>query len=203
MLKSYSRNVKVIELYIGGEMKEESVVEQSKLNENQKIVLYFFIYAFLGWILETAFCLVTQAKFMKRGFLYGPLCPMYGFAAVIMIQLLKNVKTNTFGKFGICMIVFTIFEYVVAVVLESLFGLRWWDYSNEVLNFQGRISLPYSIAWGIVGVIFVDKIHTAVKRRIEKIEELISNKILIASIYVFTAIILIDFIASIVKYINL
>ena len=184
-------------------MKEETVLEINKSNENQKNVLYFFIYSFLGWILETAFCLVTQAKFMKRGFLYGPVCPMYGFAAVIMIQLLKNVKTNTVGKFAICMIVFTVFEYVVAVVLESLFGLRWWDYSNEVLNFQGRISLPYSIAWGILGVIFVDKIHPAVKRRIEKIEKLISNKILIALIYVFTAIILIDFIASIVKYINI
>lgn len=185
-------------------MKEECVVEENqKLNERQKILLYFFIYAFLGWILETAFCLVTQAKFIKRGFLYGPLCPMYGFAAVIMIQLLKNVKTNTFGKFGIGMIVFTVFEYVVAVVLESLFGLRWWDYSNEVLNFQGRISLPYSIAWGIVGVIFIDKIHPAVKRRFEKIEELISNKILIVFLYVLTAVILIDFIASIVKYINI
>ncbi len=185
-------------------MKEESIIiQQDKLNENKKIVLYFFIYAFLGWVLETVFCLVTQAKFMKRGFLYGPVCPMYGFAAVIMIQLLKNVKTNTVGKFSICMITFTIFEYVVAVVLESLFGLRWWDYSNEVLNFQGRISLPYSIAWGIVGIIFVDKIHPAVQRRIEKIEKLVSSKIIVITLYSLTSVILVDFIASIIKYMNL
>ncbi len=182
---------------------EEEVVEKKRLNENQKTVLYFFIYSFLGWILETIFCLVTLGVFTKRGFLYGPVCPMYGFAAVGMIQLLKNVKTNTLGKFGICMIVFTVFEYIVAVLLESLFGLRWWDYSNEVLNFQGRVSLPYSIAWGIVGVIFVDKIHPTVKRKTQKIEEQIPNKILVAFMYTSIAIILIDFIASIIKYANL
>lgn len=182
---------------------EEEVVEKKRLNENQKTVLYFFIYSFLGWILETIFCLVTLGVFTKRGFLYGPVCPMYGFAAVGMIQLLKNVKTNTLGKFGICMIVFTVFEYIVAVLLESLFGLRWWDYSNEVLNFQGRVSLPYSIAWGIVGVIFVDKIHPTVKGKTQKIEEQIPNKILVALMYTSIAIILIDFIASIIKYANL
>ena len=101
------------------------------------------------------------------------------------------------------MIVFTSFEYIVAVVLESLFGLRWWDYSNEVLNFQGRISLPYSIAWGIVGVIFVDKIHPYVKRKLEKIESLILYKILIILLYVSIVIIIVDFIASIVKYVNI
>lgn len=184
-------------------MKEENIVEINKLNENQKNVLYFFIYAFLGWTLETVFCLVTQAKFMKRGFLYGPLCPMYGFAAVSMIQLLKNVKTNTLGKFGICMIVFTVFEYVVAVVLESLFGLRWWDYSNEVLNFQGRISLPYSIAWGIIGVIFVEKIHPFVKNRVEKYTLSISKKKTLIILYTMIITIIIDFILSIVKYINI
>ena len=184
-------------------MKEESVVEVKKLNENQKNILYFFIYSLLGWILETTFCLVTLGVFNKRGFLYGPVCPMYGFAAVIMIELLKNVKTNTLGKFGICMIVFTIFEYIVAVVLESLFGLRWWDYSNERFNFQGRISLPYSIAWGIVGVIFVDKIHPFVKRKINKYLKLIPKNIQLLLIYIPIGIIIIDFILSILKYINI
>lgn len=184
-------------------MNSASLVCENKLTEKQKVILYFFIYALLGWILETVFCLITLGTFSKRGFLYGPLCPMYGFAAVGMIQLLKNIKTNTIGKFFICMIVFTSFEYIVAVVLESLFGLRWWDYSNEALNFQGRISLPYSIAWGIVGVIFVEKIHPYVKRKIEKIESLISDKILIILLYVSIVIIIVDFIASIVKYVNI
>lgn len=179
---------------------KEKSIEKNKLNENQKIVMYFFIYAILGWILETVFCLVTLGKFTKRGFLYGPLCPMYGFAAVAMIQLLKKVKTRTIGKFCICMIVFTIFEYVVAVVLESLFGLRWWDYSNEALNFQGRISLPYSIAWGIIGVIFIDKIHPFVKRNLEKYSEKISKNIQITMLAILILIIIIDFMLSVYRY---
>lgn len=181
----------------------EKNTEENGLKETQKIILYFFIYAILGWLLETVFCLVTSGTFVKRGFLYGPLCPMYGFAAVGMIQLLKKIKTNTVGRFFICMIIFTVFEYIVAVVLESLFGLRWWDYSNERFNFQGRISLPYSIAWGIIGVIFVDKIHPFVKRKLDKYLSLIPKNIQMFLIYTPVVIIIIDFILSIVKYINI
>ena len=183
-------------------MSEQST-EENGLKETQKIILYFFIYSFLGWLLETTFCVVTLGTFVKRGFLYGPICPMYGFAAVGMIQLLKKVKTNTVGKFCVCMIAFTVFEYIVAVVLESLFGLRWWDYSNERFNFQGRISLPYSIAWGIIGVIFVEKIHPFVTRKLKKCLELIPKNIQNFLIYVPVLIIIIDFILSIVKYINI
>ncbi len=178
-------------------------IEENKLKETQKMALYFFIYAFLGWVLETTFCLVTLGVFNKRGFLYGPVCPMYGFAAIGMIQMLKNVKTNTLGKFFICMVFFTIFEYVVAVVLESLFGLRWWDYSNEVLNFQGRISLPYSIAWGIIGTIFVEKIHPFVEKKTEKMTAWINKKAQIIILYLLVIIILVDFILSVVKYVNI
>ena len=179
------------------------LVEKNELKKTQEMALYFFIYAFLGWLLETIFCLVTLGVFNKRGFLYGPVCPMYGFAAVIMIQMLKNIKTNTLGKFGICMIFFTVFEYVVAVVLESLFGLRWWDYSNEALNFQGRISLPYSIAWGILGVIFVEKIHPFIESKVKKIKLLMSKKAQVIIINGFVITIFIDFILSVVKYINI
>ena len=90
-------------------MSEQST-EENGLKETQKIILYFFIYSFLGWLLETTFCLVTLGTFMKRGFLYGPVRPLYGFAAVGITELLKRVKTNTVGKFCVCMIVFTVFE---------------------------------------------------------------------------------------------
>lgn len=184
-------------------MNSTSLVETNKLTEKQKIVLYFFIYAFLGWLLETIYCLVTLGVFNKRGFLYGPLCPIYGFGAIILIQSLKNIKTNTIGKFFISMIAFTAFEYVVSVVLESLFGLRWWDYTDEVLNFQGRISLPFSIAWGIIGTIFVEKIHPSVQAKIERHTLLISKKLQVLILNFLLVTIIIDFIMSVVKYINI
>ena len=177
-------------------MEKEKLVETKQLSEKQKLLSYFFTYSFLGWILETVFCILTLGVFNKRGFLYGPVCPIYGFGAIILIESLKKIKTNTIGKFFISMIAFTIFEYVVSVVLESLFGLRWWDYTGEPFNFQGRISLAYSIAWGIIGVIFVEKIHPFVKRQLEKV----STKIQFSLLIVFLAIIIIDFIMSIAKY---
>lgn len=184
-------------------MDNTELVEEKKLTEKQKMILYFFVYAFLGWILETIYCVVTLGVFNKRGFLYGPICPIYGFGAVILIQCVKNKKTNTIGKFLISMIAFTIVEYLASVVLEDIFNLRWWDYSNDVFNFQGRISLAFSLVWGILGVIFVEKVHPFVKRNLEKKIIKIPNKIQIIILYILVAIILVDFIFSIIKYINM
>lgn len=184
-------------------MNSTSLVEINKLSQKQKMVLYFFIYAVLGWILETVYCIVTLGVFNKRGFLNGPICPIYGFGAIILIQSLKNIKTNTAGKFFIAMIAFTAFEYIVSVILEELFGLRWWDYTNEALNFQGRISLPFSIAWGIIGVIFVEKIHPFVKSIVERHTTLISKKKQIVILYIFIAMIIIDSILSVIKYLKI
>ena len=101
-------------------MNSASLVCENKLTEKQKVILYFFIYALLGWILETVFCLITLGTFSKRGFLYGPLCPMYGFAAIGMIQLLKNIKTNTIGKFFIYFFfVFLIWIFLFYYVFSS------------------------------------------------------------------------------------
>ena len=184
-------------------MNSTNLIVTNKLTQKQKMVLYFFIYAILGWILETAYCIITLGVFNKRGFLYGPICPIYGFGAIILIQSLKDIKTNTIGKFFVGMIAFTVFEYIVSVVLEELFGLRWWDYTNEALNFQGRISLPFSIAWGIIGVIFVEKIHPFVKSKVERYTNLISKNKQIILLYILGTIILIDFILSVVKYIRI
>ena len=166
-----------------------------------RILAYFAIYSVLGFILETLFALIMYGKFESRqGFLYGPVCPIYGFGAIILIESLKKIKTNTVGKFFISMIAFTIFEYVVSVVLESLFGLRWWDYTGEPFNFQGRISLAYSIAWGIIGTIFVEKIHPFVKKQLEKITTKIPHKVQICLLILFLAIIIIDFMMSVTRY---
>ena len=176
--------------------------ENEKLTPNQKLVLYFFIYSFVGWLLETAFCILTLGRFEKRGFLYGPLCPIYGFGAVILIKYIKREKNNYFVEFLISFIVFTIIEYIASLILEFLFGLRWWNYSNEFLNFQGRISLVYSILWGIMGFVFVEKIHPYINRKIEK--RIINlNSIIIKNVLdIFIILILLDVFLSILKYMH-
>lgn len=184
-------------------MEEQDKLEKRELTNIQKIILYFFVYAILGWILETIFCLVTTGNFTKRGFLYGPLCPIYGFGAVILIECLRKIKTTVIGKFFISMIAFTIFEYIVSLILENIFGLRWWDYSNEPFNFQGRISLGYSIAWGILGTIFVQNIHPYLTSKIEPLMMKLSNKVRNVILYGLSLIALTDFVFSILKYINI
>ena len=164
------------------------------------LLFYFMLYSILGWLMESIYRSFIEKKIINSGFLHGPCCPIYGFGAIILIESLKKIKTNTVGKFFISMIAFTIFEYVVSVVLESLFGLRWWDYTGEPFNFQGRISLAYSIAWGIIGTIFVEKIHPFVKKQLEKITTKIPHKVQICLLILFLAIIIIDFMMSITRY---
>ena len=112
------------------------------------------IYSFLGWCLESIYKTIILKKPVNSGFLYGPFCPMYGIGAVIMIQLGK-LSNNVVGIFLIAFIVFTVWEYIVAVILEKLFKTRYWDYSDLKFNIQGRVCLKNSIYWGILGVLLI------------------------------------------------
>ena len=87
-----------------------------------------------------------------------------------------------FQKFLIATIAFTVFEYIVSLVLEMLFGLRWWDYSNDFLNIQGRVSLLYSIFWGIAGVILLEKLHPFIQNKLQNIVEVNLATIMIYTI---------------------
>ena len=105
------------------------------------ILLYFLIYAFIGWLLETVYAIGTLGHFVKRGFLYGPLCPIYGWGAVILVCILQKYKSKPLKLFFYSAIVFSVFEYVAGFALDALFSDRWWDYTNDFMNLNGRISL--------------------------------------------------------------
>ena len=174
------------------------MVYKKQLNDMQKLVLYFVIYSFLGWILETIFALFVLGKFVKRGFLYGPVCPIYGFGAVLIILTLKKFKGKKTKEFFISMIVFSVFEYVVSWLFEMIFHLRWWDYSNDIGNINGRISIAYSVAWGVIGLVFNEKIHPFIESKLDKMSyEVQKIIVLILPIAILT-----DFILSSVKYLT-
>ena len=142
-----------------------------------------------------------HGHFVKRGFLFGPICPIYGFGAVILLLVTQTMYKKPFQKFLIATIAFTVFEYIVSLVLEMLFGLRWWDYSNDFLNIQGRVSLLYSIFWGIAGVILLEKLHPFIQNKLQNITTKF-NKYNIQNIFCFTLIfiLLIDVTFSTLKY---
>lgn len=181
-------------------VEEKQLIKVNVLTDKQRVLIYFFIYAFLGWILETVYCLLTLGVFQKRGFLYGPICPIYGIGAVLLILALRKIKGNNIIKFFTCMIVFSVFEYFVSYLLEILFGLRWWDYSNEFLNIQGRVSLVFSIAWGVLGVLFVEKIHPWIQQKIQKRIQILSCKKQVILISSLCVLLIIDTVFSVIKY---
>lgn len=155
-------------------------VIKSKTTKDKLVeyITYIFIYAFLGWIMETIYAFVIHGHFVKRGFLFGPICPIYGFGAVILLFITKKMYQKPFQKFLIATITFTVFEYIVSLVLEMVFGLRWWDYTNDILNIQGRVSLLYSVCWGIIGVIVLEKIHPFIQNKIQNITKGSTNNII-------------------------
>ena len=128
--------------------------EQRNLIMQNKVILYFILYSFLGWCLESVYKTIIFKKPTNSGFLYGPFCPMYGIGAVIMLYA-SRLSNNIFITFILAIIIFTIWEYLVAVILEKLFKTKYWDYSNIKFNFQGRICLKNSIYWGLLGVLLV------------------------------------------------
>ncbi len=128
----------------------------------KEIFIQFFIflfYSFLGWICETTFCSIAARKFINRGFLSGPFCPIYGFGAMIILLLFSNLRNHIFLLF-ICSIIGTsALEYLTSFLLEKIFHLSLWDYSERKWNLHGRICFRNSLLFGIMSVLMVQVIH--------------------------------------------
>lgn len=123
------------------------------------IVFFFFIYSFLGWISEVGYAYHNRKIFVNRGFLFGPLCPIYGSSLVLAIVLTNEIKSNLLLLFIFATIITSTLEYFTGLILEKLFNLKWWDYSEDPFNLHGHICLHFSIMWGIVTTIIIKIIH--------------------------------------------
>ena len=183
-------------------MEKEVVLAKTAKDKIIEYITYFFIYSFLGWLIETIYALFVHGYFVKRGFLFGPICPIYGFGAVLLLLKKKKLYKKPFLKFLIAAIAFTLFEYIVSFLLEMLFGLRWWDYSNDFLNIQGRVSLLYSILWGVIGLILLEKLHPYIQNKIQKITKGSTTHILSIVCLICIVLIIIDTTFSAIRYLN-
>ena len=127
-----------------------------------KIVLcfsLFIIYSFIGWCIEVVAVSYTKKKFVNRGFLIGPYCPIYGVSALVMVFLLNKYKEDISVLFWMSFIVCSIIEYLTSYIMEKLFKARWWDYSDRLFNVNGRICLKNSICFGALGVLLIRYIN--------------------------------------------
>lgn len=121
--------------------------------------LYFLAYSIVGWACETVYCSIGKRRFVKRGFLYGPYCPIYGFGALIVLLI-----TSPFAKYPplvfLCGVVLTsALEYFTSWLMEKLFHAKWWDYSNKRFNIHGRVCLLNSTLFGIMALALTYLIH--------------------------------------------
>ena len=117
--------------------------------------LLFFIYSILGWAIETVYTSVLAKKFIDRGFLIGPYCPIYGFGALFMIFYLTQYKNNLLSVFLLGAIICSVLEYLTSYIMEVLFKTRWWDYSHRKFNLNGRVCGKNTILFGICGIVVV------------------------------------------------
>ena len=113
--------------------------------------MLFFIYAILGWIIETTLVSIEKRKFVNRGFLIGPYCPIYGFGGLAITILLKNYTKDPIVLFLMAVIICGTLEYFTSYIMEKIFKARWWDYSAKKYNINGRICLETVVPFGIVG----------------------------------------------------
>lgn len=136
--------------------------------------VYFLVISVIGWIYETLLTIFTKGRWENRGFLFGPLCPIYGTGAVLgtlaFTFWLKNI--SWWQVFIVGLIGSAILELVVSITLEKLFHAVWWDYSDMPLNFEGRISLPTACCFGIAALLIVYVINPKVLSILDKINEL-------------------------------
>lgn len=177
-------------------------MQKNVIKPLQKYIVFFYIYAFFGWIIDVSIVLVSDGVLENRGFLNEPICPMYGFAAIVLIFLSKkfNGKGGFIKKFTLATLWCSILEYLTSLILEVFFKIRWWDYTNEPYNIQGRVCLAASIFWGMLSILFMKDMHPFIEKKVKKISSNISEKARNIIIYVVLSITCIDFTISIINY---
>ena len=168
-----------------------------------RMAFYFFMYSCTGWVIESIYCSIAAKKWVNRGFLTGPLCPIYGTGAVVLTVLVNPIKEYLHARvpdgFGYDLLAFAavvaagmvlcdIVEFITSVLLEKLFHARWWDYSDKFLNIQGRICLMHTCYWGIATAAFLYIVHPLV----DSVGQKIPAKAVYLSLLIILAVFAVD-----------
>lgn len=132
------------------------------INTIYQILWLFYIYSFIGWCIEVIYATLNTGKFVNRGFLNGPFCPIYGFGVLVVIILLDPIKENLLILFLGSFVLTSMIEFVTGFILKKVFNNSWWDYSDMPFNFCGYICLKFSIIWGLACVAIMQIIHPAI-----------------------------------------
>ncbi len=147
------------------------------------IVIFFAVYSFTGWIIEVIYRSSNSGKFTNPGFLYGPFVPIYGIGGIFISLIYNYIYPYPVPlQFIIYTIILTVIEYITGEIFERFFQLKLWDYSDNKFNLNGKISLLFSTAWGLLALIVVSYIHPFISRPINNIGK--ENSIILTSLFI-------------------
>ena len=158
-----------------------------------RILAYFIIYSILGYFIETIYGMLTKGVLeSRRSFIIGPFCGIYGLGAVAMILALQYFKKNKYLLFLGGFLIGSIVEYLVSLFGETVLNIKWWDYSSEPLNINGRICIFFSLFWGVLAIylithvnVKIDKLINAIKLKFKNKFKLLKSIVLISIIFIF------------------
>ena len=138
-------------------------------------VLFFFFYCFCGWLWESCYVSARQHRWVNRGFLHGPLLPIYGSGAIIILFATLPVRSHLALVYLLGMLSATLLEYATGAAMEGLFKVRYWDYSNQKYNLHGYICLSSSLAWGVFSILLVHVVHPPVEQLVLRLPQMVAE----------------------------
>lgn len=163
-----------------------------------ELLWIFIIYAFFGWCTEVAYAALETGKFVNRGFLNGPYCPIYGCGIVIVVGILTPLKDNLLILFVGSFLLTSILEFITGFLLEQVFHNKWWDYSEFPFNIKGYVCLKFSIYWGLACTFVMDIIHPIIYKFITIVPKILGI-VLVSMMMAVFAVDLIITVATILK----
>lgn len=150
-------------------------------------ICFFFIYGFLGWCYESAYVSFKHKQWVNRGFVRGPLLPLYGSGAILLLFVTIPFRESLFLMFVSGAIGATILEYVTGVAMEALFKVRYWEYSKRKFNFQGHICLAATTLWGVFAIVIVKVVHRPIENLVMSLPETMVEIFVMVVTVVFAA----------------
>lgn len=162
------------------------------------IMHWFLVYSILGWMAESIYMSFCNKRLTNRGFIHGPMCPIYGVGALSVYFILRPLEGNWIALYFCGTILATTLEYITAIIMQKVFGSIWWDYTDKPFNYKGILCLESTVAWGFYTIILFMFLQKWVNGFVEIYPRRIGIHIGIALIAYY----MIDFIVSLMDAIN-
>ena len=148
-------------------------------------ILYFLIYSFAGWLIEVILKFIDDKKWVNRGFLLGPICPIYGYGVVLILLIIGTNDNDLLSIFLKSIFICSVLEYATSFIMEKLFKARWWDYSQKRFNINGRICLETMLPFGMGATLILYSIHPKIIYLVNLIPHNIKSVVAISLLIIY------------------